>query len=83
MQLSLSTAYYNSLQQLCILSEQTDLDDNFMDTVSAHGGLIHVAFLVSSMTSKGITTLIKNTPNLLTLVGLLVEKNSRTNILSH
>ena len=82
-QLSLSTAYYNSLQQLCILSEQTDLDDNFMDTVSAHGGLIHVAFLVSSMTSKGITTLIKNTPNLLTLVGLLVEKNSRTNILSH
>ena len=72
--LSLSTAYYNNLQQLYILSEQTDLDDNFMDTVSAHGGLIHVAFLVSSMTSKGIITLIKNSPNLLTLVGLLTEK---------
>ena len=44
-----------------------------MDTVSAHGGLIHVAFFVRSMTSKGITTLIKNSPSLLTLVGLLTE----------
>ena len=73
-QLSLSTACYNNLQQLCISSEQTNLDDNFMDTVSAHGGLIHVILFVRSMTSKGITSLIKNSPNLLTLVGLLKEK---------
>jgi len=39
-----------------------------MNTVSAHGGLIHVAFFVHSVTSKGITTLIKNSPNLLTFV---------------
>ena len=73
-QLSLSTAYYNNLQQLCISSRRTVLDDNFMDTVSAHGALIHAALFVRSMTSKGITTLIKNSPNLLTLVGLLIEK---------
>ena len=73
-QLSLSTACYNNLQQLCISSEQTDLDDNFVDTVSAHGGLIRVILFVRSMTSKGITSLIKNSPNLLTLVGLLKEK---------
>ena len=73
-QLSLSTVYYNNLQQLCISSMQTNLDDNFMDTVSAHGGLIYVTFFIRSMTSNGITTLIKNSPNLLTLVTLLKEK---------
>ena len=73
-QSSLSTAHCDNLQQLCISSRQTDLDDNFMDTVSAHGGLIHVALFVRSMTSKGITILIKNSPNLLTLIGLLKEK---------
>ena len=73
-QLSLSVTYYNNLQQLCISSIHTILDDNFMDTVSAHGGLIHVALFVRSMTSKGITSLIKNSPNLLTLVSLLNEK---------
>ena len=36
-----------------------------MDTVSAHGGLIHVAFHIHSVSSKGITTLINNSPNLL------------------
>jgi len=37
-----------------------------MDTVSAHGGLIHVTLFVHSMSNEGITTLIKNSPNLLT-----------------
>jgi len=59
---------HNNLQQLCISSEDTHLNDNFMDTVSAHGGLIHVTFFVHSVTSKGITTLIKNSPDLLTFV---------------
>jgi len=57
---------FNNLQQLCISSERTHLSDNFMDTVSAHGGLIHVAFFVCSVSNEGITTLIKNSPNLLT-----------------
>ena len=34
-------------------------DDNFMNMVSAHGGLIHVVFAVDSVISKGVATLIK------------------------
>ena len=64
--LSLSSARNKNLQQLCISSRTTDLDDNFMDTVSAHGGLIHVALFVNSVSTNGITTLIRNSPNLLT-----------------
>jgi len=45
----------------------TNLDDNFMDAVSAHGGLIHAFFKVHTVTSKGITTLINNSPDLITL----------------
>ena len=73
-QFSLSLAY-NNLQQLCISSEHTDLNDNFMNTVSAHGGLIHVAFFVGSVTDHGIATLISNSPNLLTF-GLREQKRS-------
>ena len=36
-----------------------------MNTVSAHGGLIHVILFVSSMTGEGVTT---------TFIGLLYEK---------
>ena len=51
-----------------------------MDTVSAHGGLIHVVFLVHSMTVKGIITLINNSPNLLTVVfGLCEQKRYKEN----
>ena len=76
----LSSSAYNNLQQLYILSKDTDLNDNFMDTVSAHGGLIHVFFLVHSMTVEGITTLINNSPNLLTVVfGLCEQKRYKEN----
>ena len=61
----LVSACNKNLQQLCILSMHTDLHDTFMDTVSAHGGLIHVAFYIHSVSSNGITTLINNSPNLL------------------
>ena len=73
-QFSPSSAH-NNLQQLCISSRHTDLNDNFMNTVSAHGGLIHVAFFVGSVTGHGITTLIKNSPKLLTF-GLREQKRS-------
>jgi len=56
---------HNNLQQLCISSWGTDINDNFMDMVSTHGGLIHVALFVNSVSRKGITTLIRNSPNLL------------------
>ena len=78
--LSLSSACNNSLQQLCISSKNTDLDDSFMDTVSAHGGLIHVALFVNSLTTNGITTLIRNSPNLLTF-GLCEQKQHKESYL--
>ena len=78
-QFSLSSAH-NKLQQLCISSRYANLDDNFMNTVSAHGGLIHVAFFVGSVTGHGIATLIKNSPNLLTF-GLRQQKRSGDNYL--
>ena len=67
----------NNLQQLCVSSDLTDLacDNRFMKAVSAHGGLIHVVFLVNSVSFSGITTLINNSPNLLTcLFGLYEPK---------
>ena len=71
----LRQAHVNNLQQLCILSEWTDLDFKFMEAVSAHGGLIHVVFIVKSVNFNGIITLINNSPNLLTcLFGLSVKK---------
>ena len=68
-------AAHNNLQQLCISSKFTDIDDNFMDMVSIHGGLIHVALFVGSVTCNGITTLIRDSPNLLTFA--LREQKAR------
>ena len=78
--LSLSSACNNSLQQLCISSKNTDINDNFMDTVSAHGGLIHVALFINSATTNGITTLIRNSPYLLTF-GLCEQKQYKESYL--
>ena len=57
-----------NLQQLCVLSETIHLDDSFMKMVSAHGGLVHVVFTVGSVTSQGVSTLINNSPNLLSFI---------------
>jgi len=64
--LTLSSACNYNLEQLCIGSEDTDLDNTFMDTVSAHGGLVHVFFSVNSVPGEGITALIENSQKLLT-----------------
>lgn len=64
--LSLSSAYNWSLEQLSIASEYTDLDDTFMDTVSAHGGLVHVVLSINSVPSEGVTALIENSHKLIT-----------------
>ena len=37
-----------------------------MSTISAHGGLVHVVLCVKSVTSEGVTVLVRNSPNLLT-----------------
>ena len=78
--LSLPSTSNKNLQQLCISSRTTDLDDNFMDTISNHGGLIHVALFVHSVTTNGITTLIRNSPDLLTF-GLGEQKQYKESYL--
>ena len=77
---SLSLANNKNLQQLCISSKTTDLNDNFMDTISNHGELIHVALFVNSVTTNGITTLIQNSPDLLTF-GLGEQKHYKESYL--
>ena len=57
------------LQQLCLVSPVTNIPDTFMEMVSAHGGLEHVAICVQSITIEGLTTLITNSLKLSTLCG--------------
>ena len=59
------------LQQLCLKFASSDLPDNFMTAISAHGGLVHVVLSVRSVTSEGVTALVRNSPNLLTLCAVL------------
>ena len=67
-QLSLNVAAHNcNLQQLCINSPGTVIVDDFMTSVSAHGGLVHVVMVVEVLTGEGITSLMSNSPNLITL----------------
>ena len=58
----------SSLQQLSIMESESNpsIPDTFMDTVSAHGGLVHVVLAVGSVSNVGITSLVRNSPNLLT-----------------
>ena len=54
------------LEQLCILSDQLALPDGFMDSISAHGQLVHVILSVHFVSQNGIATLIENSPHLIT-----------------
>jgi len=60
-----SLTHQCDLEQLSILSRQ-DFSDNFMSMISAHGGLVHVLLHGNSVTDKGVTTLIENSPKLFT-----------------
>ena len=64
---SISVTGTVSLQQLCINSDVSDIPDTFMSSISAHGRLIHVVLCVKTVTSEGVTVLVVNSPNLLTL----------------
>jgi len=55
------------LHQLFIESDLTDIPDMFMNAVSVHGELEHVVLCVRSVTREGITSLIANSSQLLTL----------------
>ena len=65
--LSLNLTRNYNLQQLYLASPGTDVTDNFMTSVSAHGGLVHVVMKVRSLKFEGITSLVRNSPALITL----------------
>jgi len=62
----LSFPFTCNLQQL-FMALPVDIPDHFLNTVSAHGGLVHVIFEVFSISNEGIVTLIESSPNLLTI----------------
>ena len=65
--LRLSSAYNHNLQQLYIRTGLGNIPNTFLDTVSAHGKLVHVILVSFSVTVKGIASLIAKSPNLCTL----------------
>jgi len=54
-------------KQLYIDESYTIVPDEFMISVSAQGGLVHVVMIVRSSTAEGIISLIRNSPRLITL----------------
>ena len=62
-----------NLQQLCVCSPHLDIPEDFMSSMSAHGGLVDVELWVRSVTSEGIIILIMNSPNLLAFHASLGE----------
>jgi len=64
----LSSVDTSSLQQLSILEGESNVPNIFLETLSAHGGLVHVSFYVNSVSVKGITSLVENSPKLLTCI---------------
>ena len=63
---SLPSACCSNLQQLYYTTAQ--VSDTFLTEVSAHGGLVHVVLCASfATTSEGIFSLVRNSPNLMTL----------------
>ena len=66
----------SSLQQLQVDTDWK-LPDDFMSTISAHGGLVRVVLNVYIVSIEGITVLVENSPNLLMLhVKGLIEEQS-------
>ena len=74
----LSTSFNCNLQQLYIDIGSCNLSDEFMRSVSAHGGLVHVKLIVLEVTSEGVTALIMNSPNLLTFQAFLFGYSADT-----
>ena len=83
--LSLSLVHNTNLQQLYINAGRTNIPENFMSSLSAHGGLVHVVLCVRSVTSEGITALIMNSPKLMTFHVIVYQllcdnKGTRVNV---
>ena len=55
-----------NLEQIHFDMKLVDIPATFMDSISAHGGLVHVVMKVRSVTGDGVTALIENSPKLIT-----------------
>jgi len=55
-----------NLQELYLRSCKFTLPESFMETISAHGGLVHVILDVDDAIENGLTALVRNSPNLIT-----------------
>ena len=66
--------FLGKLQQLLIDCSSFDIPDEFMHMVSVHSELVHVLLYVKSVTHEGITTLIMNSPKLLTFYVVVSSK---------
>jgi len=75
---SFSYACNRNLQQLCIVSRNSVVYDDFMSSVSAHGGLVHLFLSVYSVSVVGITALIENSPKLITCYSVLELRHKNT-----
>ena len=60
-----SFAFNCNLEQL-YFNSNVNIPDTFMESVSAHGGLVHVVLQVGSVTGDGVAALIGNSPKLMT-----------------
>jgi len=79
--LSLPSTCICSLQQLCIESQGTEITDSFIDAISAPGTLVHVVLDIFDINPTGITHLIANSRNLISLcvyVFLLLQYEDKT-----
>ena len=73
--LRLSTPNQN-LEQLCIkvfIPNDARIPATFLQSVSAHGGLVHVVLYVGELYADDITALIENSPKLLTFTFMQTE----------
>ena len=69
----LTFAHNSSLKQLCLSSHCAVISDEFMEAVSAHGGLEYVIFIVQEITYGGIIALVTNSPMLITFRAAVVQ----------
>ena len=54
------------LEQLRINCDYVNIPDSFMESISTHGGLVHVFMRVKSITGNGVAALIENSPKIMT-----------------
>jgi len=56
---------------VCIVSNKSIVSDKFMESFSAHGGLVHVTLSVAKITERGVGILVENSPKLKELLIVL------------